>query len=430
MKKAIFAIVALFIALASFGQADVYKSAHFDGATCINYINGAWAHVYSTAGGDLHPVKTFDMWVKIDSVNVSSNSYLLDVPGRDASATFGTGDKYAIYISPDTTLYCVKNDSNIHTKLHDTDWHHIAFICDTISGHDTLTMYIDGTYATGALYVQHNYITVYDAATADGTFRIGGHYNISGGGASDEYFHGNMSNFTIADSAIYDAYPNCVYDTTTFWSGGTISAPYVVMIALSTDNNLYFANGSSGAGAIGAITTLPITYTLGASPCAPVYRFYCPPAIGTTIYTQQVNRSYKKGAHMSAHSNGWTGAATTITYGTFTDSITIATAGTYQYMDDYHTVLNLDTTVVVIGTGVHDVYNVNDIKIYPNPSTGDFNVTTGDPVTLVICDAVGRIVYNTNVTDKTMIHLSHGMYICTTTNKITNVVNSTKILIQ
>lgn len=427
MKKTLLAIVALFIALATFGQSDIYMSAKFGTGYWVRLTNGALGN---TVSDNYSHVRTIEVWAKRDTAT-HTDQVIYNAMGGNSSAW---KTMYSMKVNYNT-LMCSNDVLNGNTVMYnayplDTDWHHIAFTCDTITIsstlNDKLTIFVDGIAVISDTF-SHSIINA--SITAN---QIIGQEVIDNGNPNGKDWRGNLCRFAIADTILYTStfVPDCVYDTVMFWAGGTISNPYTTLAPLSTDSNVYYTSIidiHAGAGYI---------YTLGTSPCAPSYTFYCPP-VGTDsviIAARQTNPSYKKGAHMSAHHNGWdTTIVTSITYGEFTDSMTVYTTGTQFYTDDYHNIISVDTLITINTTSVKDVYNVNDIKIFPNPSTGDFNVTVTNPVSLVIYDMTGHIVHSVNVSDKTMIHLSHGMYICNTTNTtntITNKTVSAKILIQ
>lgn len=424
MKKGLLAIVALFIALATFGQTDIYRSAFFNGTVYA----GAYSDNTNMRSNNTR-TKTFEVWVKSDTL---TNGYVLHTPRYASSGDVTpSGSIIDMYFDNTDTSFNFKW-CNVNTScdyIHDTNWHHVACTVDTLGTYDTISIYVDGSFVKG------NKIThVSLSDTRSSSFTYVGAHNTSTTGV-DKLFEGNMSKLVICDSVLYTStfVPDCVLDTAIAWNDTTIKSPYTFLVPLSFDNNMYYrADLTLTSISENFAIWSGVSYTYGISPCAPEYSFMIPPT-GTDsviIVARQTNKSYQKGAHMSAHNNGWTGSSTSITYGDFNDSMTVYTTASYPYMDDYHHIVTVDTLITITTTGVKDVYNVNDIKVYPNPSTGDFNVAVDNPVALVIYDMTGHIVYSANVTDKTTIHLSQGMYICTTTNVTTNVVRSAKVLIQ
>lgn len=422
MKKTLLAIaVMIFTTFATFGQSDVYMSAYFNGTTYPSDIN---TNNYTNLS-DTNLTHTFEMWIKLDTL---TEMYMLHAPVNITSGT-GINTYVGLNIQNDTTIrFVYRNNVGTPYKFtYDTNWHHIAFVTDTIGSYDTCTLFYDGVAVKG---MKNTHTTVSPVGSYN---KIGICSHIPSSAGHDVFFHGNMSRFLISDTVLYNStfVPDCVYDSIANWDDTTIAAPYEVYIPFNNNTNMYFSNITPAAF---KIQHAYYTFTLGTSPCAPLYSFMIPPT-GTDsviVVARQTNMSYGKGAHMSVHHNGWdTTISTSITYGAYDDSMTVYTTGTYDYYDDYKNLVSInDTLVTITTTSVKDVYNVNDIKVYPNPSTGDFNVAVTNPVLLVIYDMTGHVVYNTNITDKTTIHLSQGMYICTTTNATTNVVRSTKILIQ
>lgn len=412
------AIVALFFALASFGQTDIYKSALFG----TGYIVTSDYNHNGISDNNSH-VRTFEVWAKTDTIFTHTDKVIYNALGGNSAAWY---DMYLIKVN-DTTLTC-KNGSNVIQCSYpaDTNWHNIVFECDTIAGQDTLTIFIDGTAINGLRAAHSGVISGITNNQIIGQ-SIGAY-----GSPTGHDWYGNLCKFVIADTILYTSsfVPDCVFDTVSFWSGGTISYPYIMLAPMSIDSNIYYPSYITPD----TVHTYYYAghYTLGSSPCAPIYTFYCPAVCSgsETIKATQSNKSYKKGAHLLAHVNGWTGVTTSLTYGSFIDSMLVTATAVYPYTDDYHNIVTVDTLITVASTGVNNVYNINDIQVYPNPSTGDFNVVVSNPVQISIYDLTGHIVYMANVSDKTMIHLSQGMYICTTTNKITNVVHSTKVLIE
>lgn len=425
MKKTIsMAIVALFIALASFGQTDIYKSVKF--GTSIPVSSSISINHNQITDNSLTD-RTFEVWAKRDTF-LHTDAFIYMAAGNYPSTP---SLLYAIRVNYNT-LTCNSGLNAVNcTYPLDTDWHHIAFICDTFDTDSiTLSAYIDGVFA-GGLRDKHSHAQIQPSFTLNQV--VGSKFSSTG--IVNEWV-GNLCNFVIADSILYTStfVPDCVFDISpATWTGGSIKYPYITYMPLTTDEHKYY---SSYITTDTILLTSCIPYLVSSSPCAPSYSFYMP-ALGPdsiTLIANQLNASYKKGAHMSAHNNGWSGVSTPITYGTFSDSMNVSAyiSMTYPYTNDYNS--TIDTAVVVIAidttTSINNVYNINDIKVYPNPSTGNFNVVVSDPVSLVIYDMTGHIVHTSNVTDKTMIYLSTGMYICTTTNKITNKVSTAKILIQ
>ena len=66
-------------------------------------------------------------------------------------------------------------------------------------------------------------------------------------------------------------------------------------------------------------------------------------------------------------------------------------------------------------TGVNDIENISDIKIYPNPSkSGNFTVESEKPLNLIIVSIEGKVLFNQKINQyKTNLktNLPKGMYL-------------------
>ncbi len=380
--------IAVLFTLATFGQTDVYHSAYWDN---YNYqIVSDWIGIQSN-----DKPRTFEMWIKLDTLN---DMNLIYTPG----GVFGAQILNSIDIhKSDTTLHFSLANNDIHAHFtFDTNWHHIAFVNDTLTGYDSLSAYIDGQYICGDKFT---HILMYAGPYGTG---LQPNTNLLNS------YQGYICKFSVIDSALYhiNFTPDCVFDSINYWTGGTIGAPYQLFIPLSNDGNIYLRNTVA---ATDSVSSIPFTLSRKlTSPCNPIYNFIAPPSCNDseTIYCHQTNKSWLKGAHYENHRNGWdTTIITPLSYGEYTDSMEVYTTAIYPYYNDEYYVM--DTLITVHFAEVNKVYNINGIKLYPNPSKGDINIVSNEPIKITIYDMTGKLIYNKDNVAKELIHLSTGMYL-------------------
>lgn len=425
MRRTVLTISAILLAFASFGQTDVYRSGYFN--SIWGQINSEWAGLIDN-GVWSSKVKTFELWIKRDTIITASDGYMVHTP----SGTYlSPGNLLAMYIhGGDTSLHCIWSGNDIHTHFaFDTNWHHIAFTCDTLSVYDTLTLYVDGIAAVGGKFL-HTTVTA-GCATLPQTY-IASHvtYLLSSAPVPDAFFHGNMCKLLFADTILYSSsfIPDCVFDSVGYWSGGTIKLPYRLSMPLSNDVSSYFpaymyplcdsVYSLSGA-------WYPKQFT---SPCAPTYTFHCPPS-DTILYTGtdtvlkvvNINASYMKGSHIAIHKNGWLNPSTVTadyTTGVFTDTLLVTTPGSYPYISSYRN--DTQKTVVVLhdgsgSAGILLIYQ-NEVQLYPNPVKNQLtlNVPIAN-VTMNVVNLLGQEVLTRKLSDSLtyvdVSELTSGLYI-------------------
>jgi len=427
MKKITLAIVALFIALATFGQSDVYQSAHFDGTNNVGFV-------YT----NFNPSTiTIEMWAKQSEYSTTAQT-LSNCPEFGSS----TNDQYNIYVMADT-MYA--SYGSMLTKCyypHDTNWHHIALVRDT-TGHtipvtpywasyDTLILYVDGVYKSS----EYGNISLY----AGTKINIGYHNNDYNTSAIN-YYKGNLCKFAIYDTVLYKGsfVPDCVFDTLGFYdiASNNVSAPCIMLVPMNEGGTTTTLYGDHTY----LLATTPCVYSYMTSPCAPIYAMYRS-ASNDTVEVTNHNKSYMKGANAPAHINGWDNTlggtshvCPMINYGTFKDMLVVDTNVTYTYVYKSGYDNNIIDTIVVINAdsinrlAVGNVYTVNHISIFPNPSSKTVNIHTQDIVSITVYDMTGHIVYVSDKTKTVSIDLSHGIYICIVAD-MNNNKTATKILIE
>jgi plastocyanin len=137
--------------------------------------------------------------------------------------------------------------------------------------------------------------------------------------------------------------------------------------------------------------------------------------VGDTVIWQWVS-----GTHTTTSLTVPSGAATwnaPMSSGSPTFQYVISTAGTYTYDCSIHpSVMTGTITVTTNSTSIAEISANADIKIYPNPSMGQFEVTASKPFKYVeIYDILGKVVYNQQVNaDNTSVDISHeakGVYL-------------------
>jgi len=104
------------------------------------------------------------------------------------------------------------------------------------------------------------------------------------------------------------------------------------------------------------------------------------------------------------------GAEKYITIGNFRDDLNTQGAGMYFYVEDISVV---DADVCDSSLFVHSAYTVNNLEIYPNPTTGKFRVESLElgVETIQIFDLFGRLVLRTNKVQVDMSGFAKGLYI-------------------
>lgn len=367
------AITAIMFALTVSAQTDIYRSAYFHGTH--RQINSEWAGLFDN-GVSNSKVKTIQMWIKCDTIVTSDNEYLLHTP----SGTYmSPGNLLAMFIhGSDTSLHCIWSGNDIHTDfVFDTNWHHVAFTCDTISLYDTLTLFVDGMAMVGGKFL---HTTVFAGCATQPQTYIASHvtYLSTSVPVPDAFFYGNMCRLLIADTVFYTSpfIPECAFDSVGYWSGGTITTPYR-MVAPLTGGNLYFpAYMYPICDSVYPGGTIPTTET---SPCAPTYTFYCPPSdtihytsTDTVLRAVNTNASYMRGSHIAMHKNGWLNPSTVTadyTTGVFTDTLVVTSPGDYPYISSYRN--DTEKIVVVVHDSAASAGMVSlgksIIELYPNP---------------------------------------------------------------
>ena len=385
--------IALGLSMISNAQ-PVKQSAYFDGS---NYITT------TTAGDPINannnPTMTIEAWVK-KSRDTTTKQTILYIPAI-VTGTAIARPVIDIHILNDSVYATYGDTLYVAAQLtHDTLWHHIAFICDTISSKDKYSIYIDGTFKNQLIQNHH-------ASNTGGepNFNIGAKHNM-GTTVINDYFKGHICNVVITDSILYTSNftPDCIYDTTHIIANKCIF-PTLLVAPLNTNDNIYDTSGTLLYG-------IYVSHT-NTSPCMPVYTY----SVDTTTYIDSVllfahntNASFNKGSYVPHTINGWNGVLLlTATYGLFTDTLIISITDTVIYVDD-----NGDTTKhsgnksLTSHVGINNLYNNTHINIYPNPSTGTIYVSS--PAKIVVYDMTGKCILNEYVMQS--FNISTGLYIC------------------
>jgi len=377
MKKQLLFFASLVMLNIANAQTSVHQSAYFSstgsgGAGIVTNYMGGFANDKS---------RTFEAWVKRDTVDGDYHTIMYAPDWAYPS----TRSILYMYLLGDSVYASYGSFSTGGYYAPDTNWHHISFETEPNAIHDTVITYDTLTGLT------HITITISDSNTLyiDGVFagsRKGSHTSTgSGAGTSiyigcywttsglSNYWNGHISRIAFYDTVLHAGSftPDCVFDTTFFFSGGNISMPCIVLLPLNGDNNCYYEGG--------APVLMGPRYTYETSPCAPTYTFYCP-ATDTIQYTGtdtvlkavNTNASYMKGSNIALHKNGWIDPSTTsadYTTGVFTDTLAISLPNIYPYISSYRS----DTEKVVVV--VHDSVNSSFVptintkwgSVYPNP---------------------------------------------------------------
>lgn len=97
-------------------------------------------------------------------------------------------------------------------------------------------------------------------------------------------------------------------------------------------------------------------------------------------------------------------------------SFTATTSGNYKVIITKGTCVSVSGCKNVIGTGLNSRKSSRLISVIPNPTSGQFTIETGSPqpTRVTLFDLHGQIVFNSNVTEKQTVNLSHllsGIYI-------------------
>ena len=391
----------------SFAQSNVKQSAYFDGTT--NYIDApAQAPFVDNSNRKI----TFEVWEKQDAFSLINQTLMY------MNTTIAVVNPLLdIHIKADTIYGTYGNGSYVSCPLtFDTNWHHIALVCDTSStGADSLNLYVDGTYMNNTVR-PHTY-TICDASQS---FSIGSATTIN-------LFKGHIANVVITSGVLYTASfaPDCMYDTSHInYTTNKCVFPTLLVAPLNSGTYMYNHIFDTGASfiSVGVGSGIAPTYTNG-SPCMPVYTY----SVDTTTYidsmvffAHNINPSFDKGSYVYHISNGFTGSSISPIQGTFTDTLIVGSIDTIViYTDD-----NGDTTghaarkTLTSHLGV-TVYNNVHISLYPNPSTGTIYIS--EPAKISVYDMSGKCIINEYVKS---FNLSTGIYICLINDK------SYKIVVQ
>jgi len=76
-KQAVIVIAIIFSAIKSLGQTDVYRSGYFN--SIWGQINSEWAGLIDN-GVWSSKVKTFELWIKRDTIITASDEYMVHTP--------------------------------------------------------------------------------------------------------------------------------------------------------------------------------------------------------------------------------------------------------------------------------------------------------------------------------------------------------------
>lgn len=371
MKRTIVTLILSIMAFhIAYAQTSVHQAAYFNSTTSFPGIVTNYMEGYMGFANDRN--RTFEAWVKRDNVDAAVHT-IIYAPNFGATTPI-----LRMYLQGDSVYASYGSFKTGGHYPADTNWHHISFITQLI--HDTTWA---GSIPIAVTHYDSN--VVYIDGVVSGN-RTGGHTAVGSGAGTSIYigtfwastggsdpWNGHISRIAFYDTILHASsfIPDCVFDTTLFYSGSNISMPCIVLLPLNGDNNSYYLG----------IPSVPLspTYTYETSPCAPTYAFYCPPS-DTIIYTGtdtvlkavNTNTSYMKGSHVAMHKNGWLNPSTVVadyTVGMFTDTLIVTTPGCYPYISSYRN--DTQKTVVVLhdGSGSAGIISIsqNEVQLYPNP---------------------------------------------------------------
>lgn len=423
MKQTLLMLIAILTFNLVQAQTSVHHAAYFNSVTSFPGIVTNYMEMGAGFANDRD--RTFETWVKRDTVDADYHT-IIYAPNWVFGSTVPI---LHMYLHGDSIYSKYGSFTTGGYYPPDTNWHHISFIGQLL--HDTTWV---GSVPVSVTHYDSN--VVYIDGVLSGS-RTGGHTSVGSGAGTSIYigtfwastggsepWNGHISRIAFYDTVLHASsfIPDCVFDTTLFYSGGNISMPCIVLLPLNGDNNSYYVG----------IPSIPLspapTYTYETSPCAPTYTFYCPPS-DTILYTGtdtvlkvvNTNASYMKGSYIAMHKNGWlnpTMVAADYTVGVFTDTLLVTTPGSYPYISSYRN----DTQKIVVvlhdgsgSVGIHSIYQ-NKVQLYPNPVKNQLtlNIPISD-ATMSIVNLMGREVLmsklSSSLTHVDVSELSSGIYI-------------------
>jgi hypothetical protein len=398
LTTALLMMCIVFIGSAAIAQTDVHNSAYFTGSNYLTANNSSIG--IGTSFGNFssnEQKRTFEIWAKQDSIGTYDQTIIYNASGAAAYQAV-----FDIHINNDT-LHAEYGNIKIKCGYPlDTNWHHIAFIIDSLTlTHDSISLYVDGTVQA----TTNDVFVIRSSFSGTGETLIGAKVSTSIGGTHSNYFKGNMSNLIITDSVLYTSSftPNCVFDTA-LRIGDTIQYPTTCVMPM-TNKYVYYC----AAAATVKDSTAPITYS-NTSPCSAIYDTVTYSPDSMTVYAHNINRSFNTGSYIPHILNGWDGTSVIPTYGLFTDSFTVTSDTLLIYTDE-----NGDTSAHTAGkapVSTNSVYVISQhaINIYPNPSYGTYTIT-GIHSDIIIYDMTGRIVKQYYVNGSYSDTLNAGIYI-------------------
>lgn len=260
MKKLFFALISL-----SFYTASAQTSAYINGISSAAYASGNLIQFQSNA----EPQVTVEVWVKRDTIITSFGSSFTQtiIDYNDQNL----GDPHNILnisVVDDSIKASYGQVKAMCYYPADTEWHHIALVCDTTLDTaiapvlDSITLYLDGVKQSSNTGVK----VFASIGPAVQILSIGTYYTITWG---YEYsWKGHISNVVVYDSAMYagNFVPNCAYDTTQFVNG-TVTEPVDFLITLNDNDTGYY--DIAHAGGDGKLNEVNILYTYQTAPCLP-----------------------------------------------------------------------------------------------------------------------------------------------------------------
>ncbi|PQJ10109.1 hypothetical protein CJD36_015545 [Flavipsychrobacter stenotrophus] len=127
----------------------------------------------------------------------------------------------------------------------DTEWHHIAFVSDTVTHilsfvptiFDTAFLYLDGVKMSHGVGNRAPLM----GAGAGSTINIG--YSHFSSGSDGNYYSGNLTMLAVYDTALYanNFTPSCVFDTVRFFRNDSLLMPCDYMAPLNGNDTGYYS---------------------------------------------------------------------------------------------------------------------------------------------------------------------------------------------
>ena len=242
MKKIICLAALLLPFLLSNAQiGTTYYSTYFDGTTGIRLVTN-----YMTFQSNAIPQLTIEVWLKRDTAISSYGGGRTETIAQFPKFSGPSQDVLNISLIDDSVVATYGQNVKVSCLYPaDTEWHHIAFVSDTVTHilsfvptiFDTAFLYLDGVKMSHGVGNRAPLM----GAGAGSTINIG--YAHFSSGSDGNYYSGNLTMLAVYDTALYanNFTPSCVFDTVRFFRNDSLLMPCDYMAPLNGNDTGYYS---------------------------------------------------------------------------------------------------------------------------------------------------------------------------------------------